>query len=174
MDKEKEKINWKFVFAVAIPVSIIASIILSISFYLVSYENSGLARQEERERELEKMRDSNEGIISGFGDKMSATEVKNLINRIKSKNLIADKLNEGLCHIYIVLNGKEYSTEEVSKLIIQGKTYRVNTLNDNAIREYDFLESNEFILGDSQLGAGYYYNGYIRAISIEEVSDNEN
>lgn len=114
---------------------------------------------------------NNEKFTSVFNQNMSAAEVKNLINQIRVNNITAENDRDGLGKIYIILNGSEQPATAASKAIKNGKRYEVNTPNDSSIKETQFLNDNGWDnAGTNGKNAAYYYNGFIRAIEIKEIS----
>ncbi len=120
---------------------------------------------------------NNEKFVSSFGENLSASEVKSLINTIRANNITATNDNGGLGEIFILLkaktdaNSKNVTATAASKAIQNGRRYQVNTPNDKSISEKKFLASNAWSDTEGQDGnAAYYYNGYIRAIEIIEVT----
>lgn len=114
----------------------------------------------------------NEDFLSMFGENCSASSTKSLINMIRDNNITVDN-NEGLGHIYILLNEKECSPTQAKKAIIKGKRYKINTPNDNTMKEKVFSKSNEYNANDKDLSSAYYHNGFLRVISINEVSESQ-
>lgn len=97
-----------------------------------------------------------------FGDHVSATEVKQLLSLIRSNN-ITSKANDEDKMVFV--NGKYDTTFAVKT----GDYYEVRVANEKAV-----APSTE---GDTEAGSeapsaeGYYQNGYIRNISIQNLKD---
>lgn len=120
---------------------------------------------------------NNEKFVSLFGENRSASEVKGLINQIRSNNITKENDKGGLGVIYILLKekGKESTlvpATTASKAIQNGRRYEVNTPNDDSISETNFLKDNTYSKtgGTTKQDAAYYYNGFIRAIEIIEIT----
>ena len=119
---------------------------------------------------------NNEKFTSVFNQNMAASEVKNLINQIRVNNITAENDRDGLGKIYILVKQAggtvtEMSATNASKAIKNGKRYEVNTPNDKSIKETQFLADNAYdTAGTNGKDAAYYYNGFIRAIEIVEIS----
>lgn len=127
---------------------------------------------------------NNDPFTSVFGENVSAQSVKTLVDSIRANNITAENREGGLGYIYIVFNNAATEPTAVSKGIKTGRRYVVNTPNDYSISEKNFLAgvsgsdgtttdaSSRFAAtgDDKNKGAAYYYNGYIRAIKIDEVS----
>lgn len=167
MDNEKEKVNWKFVFAVTIPVSIVASIVITLVVVII-LSNSSISSEVVSTEEVQA---NNERFTSSFGQNVSSSEVKNLINLIRLNNITAQSDRDGLGVIYIILNGTQIEPTQVSKKIQNGKRYSIYTPNNNSISENTFInKKNEYKANDKELSSAYYYNYYIRVINIDEVN----
>ncbi len=119
---------------------------------------------------------NNEKFTTMFNENASYSDAKNLITLVRSNNIIAQNDRDGLGYIYIILNGtqlnigtyKEYTQAENS--IKNGLRYSINTPNNKNISEATFIgKNNEYNAKDKELSAAYYYNGYLRVISIDEV-----
>lgn len=113
---------------------------------------------------------NNEKFTSMFSQNAAASEVKNLITLVRSNNIVAENEKEGLGIIYLVFDGEEISPSQLSKTIKNGKRYRIDTPNDKSIKENEFLnpDNSSYTKNDS----AYYYNGFLRAISIDTNSSN--
>lgn len=121
---------------------------------------------------------NNEKFVSLLGQNRSASEVKGLINQIRSNNITKENDKGGLGVIYILLQKKGetettlVSATAASKAIQNGRRYEVNTPNDSSISETNFLKDNTYSKtgGTTKQDAAYYYNGFIRAIEIIEIT----
>lgn len=113
---------------------------------------------------------NNEKFTSMFSQNASASDVKNLITLVRSNNIIAESEKDGLGIIYLVLDGEEITATQLSKSVKNGKRYRIDTPNDKLIKENDF--NNPDNASYSKHDAAFYYNGFLRAISIETINGN--
>ena len=107
----------------------------------------------------EKAQAQNSKFSSYFGDKVSAANVKSLMSAIRTNN-ITGKTAEETKEIYVYYNGSKSSTTSISQVVKPGKTYWVNTENEEV-----FDDSKD----DAETSTAAYYNtGYLRVISVWE------
>ncbi len=114
---------------------------------------------------------NNEKFVSNFGNNLSAAEVKSLINTIRANNITADNEKGGLGTIFIVFDDTTLEPSAASKKTQNGRRYQVEALNDKSLKENDFVKDNgnAFDKDNATQSAAYYYNGFLRAITITTV-----
>ena len=99
-----------------------------------------------------------------FGDRVSSSQVKNLMNAIRQNNISGQTAEEEKT-ITVFYNGTKSNTSSISQAVKPGKTYWVNTENDTALGNKE--ESEDAMTVDSP---AYYNTGYLRIISVWEGS----
>ncbi len=101
---------------------------------------------------------NNERFSGFYGDNITASDVKQLINSVRSSNLIAKRDGTNTV-IGIVLDGAA-QTNLSNVNIANGKTYTVKLNND---KQSDDAIADSF--GESD--PSFYKNGYVRIITIK-------
>ncbi len=109
----------------------------------------------------------NQAFTTYFGDRKSSTDVKNLMQEVRSNNITGSTEGETV-DITVLFGTTDTLTvttpSKISALVKAGKTYWVGVLNDNAFSEDD---EEDKITSSS---AAYYNTGYLRVIAIKEGS----
>ncbi len=99
-----------------------------------------------------------------FGNKVSASQVKNLMNAIRSNNITGQTADEEKT-ITVFYNGVKSTTSAISQAVKPGKTYWVNAENDTALGTKEENEDSMTVNSPA-----YYNTGYLRIISVWEGS----
>ena len=105
----------------------------------------------------EKAQTQNSKFTAYFSDRASAANVKSLMSAIRTNNITGKTADEQK-EIIVYYNGEKSTTTDISQAVKPGKTYWVNTENEDV---YDESKG-----GDSD--AAYYNTGYLRVISVKE------
>lgn len=113
-----------------------------------------------------------------FGQKVSASKVKELMKQVATNNITSDTADEkGYIFVYFAAgsdtadatgNGAITSTQAVTSQVKNGYTYRVNVTNDTVSDKDNVTTdaSGTKTHDPDNNAAGYYPSGYIRSIRI--------
>ncbi len=112
-----------------------------------------------------------------FGDIVSAANTKALLQKIKTNNILYSAQRKSTATnmpIYVVYeNKKEMYTDpsNLISLIRSSKHYKVSVYNEETTDEdpESIIDEEKVVLKEPEDWAGYYSNGYIRTILIEEL-----
>ena len=92
-----------------------------------------------------------------FGNNVSGSQVRSLMQNIQTNNRQAISQNEEVGNlIYVRLDGEDITNSSEIKI---GKRYRVNTAQSNKLNNKE------------EYGAGYWKNGYLKSVEITTIED---